>query len=112
LQASYVWDTSIGDAGGTDHASNWLVVARRAPETNAKLDTLLAVPSATSHSYSLGVLALVVLVAVVGGVAIGILADSTSGAIAGIATIVGGLLAVVLRNLPGGTRRSTATDAS
>jgi hypothetical protein len=39
--ARAVWDSVIGIPGsGTDHARNWLVVARQAPEINNKLDAV------------------------------------------------------------------------
>lgn len=39
--ARAVWDSVIGiPGGGTDHARNWLVVSRQAPELNNKLDAV------------------------------------------------------------------------
>lgn len=97
------WEASIGDARGTDYSSNFLVTARYAPETNDKLDTLVESGNVgAAHDKSLlAVFAIVVLLAVVGGVAVGLLADTSNGVVAGVAAIVGGLLTAVLRNVLG-----------
>jgi hypothetical protein len=63
-----------------------------------------------TRSYTLAVFAIVTLVAVIGGVAVGLLTDTREGVVAGVAAIVGGLLAIVLRNLPGGGGRHAAGD--
>jgi hypothetical protein len=59
-----------------------------------------AARSAFARSADLLVLAIVVLLALVAGVAVGLLADTRQGVIAGVAAIGGGLLVTVLRNLP------------
>jgi hypothetical protein len=100
-QARYVWELPVADLAGSDHAKNWLTSASRAPVVNEKLDTLLAEPSATSRA-SLLVFALVVLIAVVGGVAIGLLSETRDGVVAGCAAIVGGLLTLVLHGASSG----------
>lgn len=58
--------------------------------------------STFARSADLLVLVLVVLLALVAGVAVGLLADTRQGVIAGVAVVAGGLLATVLRNLPRG----------
>jgi hypothetical protein len=99
------WESIVGDDKGTDYTSNFLVVSRYAPEANSKLDTLVETESkGGTRNISLFVLALVVLIAVVGGVAVGLLADTSDGVVAGASAIIGGLLTVVLRGL--GARRN------
>lgn len=96
------WDASIGDDSGSDFAKNWLVVARRAPETNTKLDTLVTAETkqqATSASHLL-VFTIVVLLSVIGGVAIGLLSDTQDGVVAGVAALIGALLTLIFKNLP------------
>jgi hypothetical protein len=109
-QARYLWDFPVADQAGSDHARNWLTTARRAPETNAKLDELLSEPSATSRR-SLLTFVLAILIAVIGGVAIGILSDTRDGVIAGVAAIVGSLLMLVLRDVAGRGRHRADTPA-
>jgi hypothetical protein len=107
-QARYLWDYPVADAAGSDHARNWLTSASRAPVVNEKLDTLLAEPSATSRR-SLLTFVVALLIAVIGGVAIGLLSDTRDGVIAGTAAVVGSLLMLVLRDVSGrGRHRADA----
>jgi len=95
------WRASIGDANGTDYSANWLVVARQAPETNEKLDTLVtaSVTTARARNTYLLVFAIVILLATVGGVAIGLLSETRDGVVAGVAALVGSLITVILREI-------------
>jgi hypothetical protein len=94
--------SSSGVVGAADGTQPW--AQKYVREIVAEeLDEALTETSTTSRSLGLFVFALVVLVAVVGGVAVGVLADSSEGAVAAVAAIVGGLLATVLRHVPGRT---------
>ena len=112
--ADQVWAATLArDNGPHVDAGTYLVDTRAsvAPVTSGPVlvsdQVWTSVPDSvvTSRSYNLAVFALVVLVAVVGGVAVGLLSDTRSGGIAGVAALVGGLLAVILRNLPSGGGR-------
>ena len=101
-----VWDvpigprSEVGEGPGPGPARDWLADARNSAGI-AVANTGPDVDTARSWSHELLVFALVVLLAVVGGVAVGLLADTEQGVVAGVAALAGGLLATVLRNLPG-----------
>jgi hypothetical protein len=94
--------TINGIVGAADGNQEWAQKYVRAivAEETAKVVNGASATSASSRAFGLLALALVVLIAVVGGVAVGLLAGTQEGVIAGVATIVGGLLSVVLRSLP------------
>jgi hypothetical protein len=56
-------------------------------------------PGRSSHRVDLGLVAIVILLAVVAGVAVGLLSDTRDGVITGVAVIVGGFLAMILRHV-------------
>ena len=124
LQVSEVLDDYINDPAGRghradDHTLGWIrdhartltdgtkaYLMDQADGEQLRTDIVGAIDATTrdtgQRSDDLVVFAIVVLIAVVGGVALGLLVDTREGVVAGIAALVGGLLAVVLRTLSRG----------